>query len=213
VVQGSVRLRSVVSQGCRPIGRPLVVTRAQQNVIEELGGRPALAQFSDLFPTLTPAEQELVRAGLHVGLVTNEYQESFARGDFLVRNVVGADREKGSIAIGDFARVGQTVQFHVRDAGTADADLRELLQAARGATGPGTGGRPPAGALLFTCNGRGSRLFAEPHHDAAAIETLWPQLPVAGFFAQGEIGPVCGHNCLHGFTASVVLVEPAAGKS
>lgn len=204
LVHGPARLRSVVSQGCRPIGRPLVITRAQRNVIEELGGRPALAAFGELFSQLTPAEQELVRGGLHVGRVVNEYQDRFGRGDFLVRNVIGADREAGSLALGDYVRVGQTVQFHVRDAESADVDLRELLAAARdSASGP------PAGALLFTCNGRGTRLFEQPHHDAASIDAVWPHLPVAGFFAQGEIGPVGGRNFLHGFTASVLLVEPA----
>jgi small ligand-binding sensory domain FIST len=201
LIHGPIRLRSVVSQGCRPIGKPMVVTRAQRNIVQELSGKPALAQFSELFPTLSPADQELVRGGLHLGRVINEYQDHFGRGDFLVRNVTGADRESGAFVLGDYVRVGQTVQFHIRDAGTADEDLRELLAAA------GTDGSRPLGALLFTCNGRGARLFDAPHHDAAAIDQQWPGLPVAGFFAQGEIGPVGGRNFLHGFTASVLLVE------
>ena len=210
LVHGQVRLRSVVSQGCRPIGRPLVITKAQRNMLQELSGKPALAQFSELFPTLSPQEQELVRGGLHVGRVVNEYQEHFGRGDFLVRNVVGADRASGALVLGDFVRVGQTVQFHVRDAASADEDLRELLSAARQSETSGSPAKTvqPAGALLFTCNGRGTRLFDAPHHDAAGIAEIWPDLPVAGFFAQGEIGPVGGRNFLHGFTASVLLVEP-----
>lgn len=204
LIHGPVRLRSVVSQGCRPIGRPMVITRAQRNIIEELGGRPALAVFGELFSQLPPAEQDLVRSGLHVGRVVNEYQDHFSRGDFLVRNVIGADREAGTLALGDYVRVGQTVQFHVRDAQSADEDLRELLTAARDSAAGA-----PAGALLFTCNGRGTRLFEQPDHDAGTIDAVWPNLPVAGLFAQGEIGPVGGRNFLHGFTASVLLVEAA----
>ena len=126
---GPRRIRSVVSQGCRPIGRPFIVTKAEANVIRELGGMPALARLQEVFGDLTAAEQQLVRSGLHVGRVLSEYQEHFTRGDFLVRNVIGADPNSGAIAIGDYVRPGQTVQFHIRDAATADEDLglRALL--------------------------------------------------------------------------------------
>lgn len=202
LVHGRVRVRTLVSQGCRPIGRHFVVTKAQQNVIVELSGKPAMQQLSAVYGELSPQEQALVRHGLHVGRVTNEYQAEFRRGDFLVRNVVGADPESGVIAIGDFVRPGQTVQFHLRDAASADEDLRELLVAHAAAHPP-----RPLGGLLFTCNGRGSRLFDAPDHDADALQTAWPELPLAGFFAQGEMGPVGGKNFVHGFTASVALFE------
>jgi small ligand-binding sensory domain FIST len=202
LIHGAIRIRTVVSQGCRPIGRPFVVTKAQHNVISELGGLPALGQFQQLYQALTPEEQQLARQGLHVGQVINEYQERFDRGDFLVRNVQGVDPNSGAITIGDFARVGQTVQFHVRDAATADEDLDALLSLAKQNSAGGC-----AGALVFTCNGRGTRLFDEPNHDAQAIARHWNHLPVAGFFAQGEIGPVGGKNFLHGFTASIALFE------
>jgi small ligand-binding sensory domain FIST len=205
-IDGPVRLRHVVSQGCRPIGKPFVITKAERNVIFELGGRPALVQLQELYGELSEADRQLARGGLHVGRVIDEYREGFARGDFLVRNVQGADTESGAVAIGDFVRAGQTVQFHVRDAQTADEDLHALLSAAR------ESGANSAGALLFTCNGRGTRLFAEPHHDAATLSQYWPNLPVAGFFAQGEIGPIGGKNFVHGFTASIALFEPAASK-
>jgi small ligand-binding sensory domain FIST len=206
LIHGPIRIRTVVSQGCRPIGQPLVVTKAERNVIQELGGRPALAQLQQQFQALTPHEQRLAQKGLHVGQVIDEYRQTFSRGDFLVRNVQGAEADTGAIAIGDWARVGQTVQFHVRDAATADEDLNELLAAAREQSPGGFGG-----GLLFTCNGRGTRLFDEPHHDAAALARLCGQLPVAGFFAQGEIGPVGGKNFLHGFTASIALFERPSG--
>jgi small ligand-binding sensory domain FIST len=202
LLYGATRVRTIVSQGCRPVGRPLVVTKAEQNVLLELGGKPALAQLQEIFGTLSPHEQGLFRHGLHVGQVVNEYQDHFNRGDFLVRNVQGADPKSGAIAVGDYLRVGQTVQFHVRDAGTADEDLDTMLAAARN-----NGSAQALAALLFTCNGRGTRLFDAPDHDAAALAKHWPGLPVAGFFAQGEIGPIGGKNFLHGFTASIALFE------
>ena len=205
VVGGGVRIRPVVSQGCRPIGRPLVITKAEENVIVELGGRPALERLREVYGDLGPADRELVKSSLHVGRVASEYQDHFQRGDFLVRNVVGADPESGVIAVGDLVRTGQTVQFHVRDSKSAHDDLRLLLSRGRTA-------EPPAGALVFTCNGRGTRLFDTPSHDAACLQECLGPVPAAGFFAQGEIGPIGDRNCLHGFTASIALFEAAAGR-
>jgi small ligand-binding sensory domain FIST len=198
MIHGPVRIRAVVSQGCRPSGRHYVITRAEQNIIQELGGRPPLAALEELFASLPPADQLLARQGLHVGRVINEYQDHFDRGDFLVRNCLGADRDTGALAIGDYVRAGQTVQFHVRDAATADEDLRALLAQAK------HDGDAQA-ALLFTCNGRGRRLFDRPDHDAGLLAELLGAVPVAGFFAQGEMGPIGGKNFLHGFTASAAL--------
>jgi len=203
-VGGGVRIRPVVSQGCRPIGRPLVITKAQDNLIVELGGLPALQRLREMYGDLTESDRELVRSSLHVGRAASEYRDTFRRGDFLVRNVLGADPDSGVIAVGDLMRTGQTVQFHVRDAGSADEDMRQLLCGDRPAS-------PPLGALVFTCNGRGSRLFAEPSHDARALQECLGPLPAAGFFAQGEIGPIGGRTFLHGFTASIALFE--AGES
>lgn len=204
LVSGDIRVRTIVSQGCRPIGQHLVITKAHRNVIQELGGRPPLVHLQEIFPTLSPREQQLVQHGLHVGRVINEYQDHFARGDFLVRNVIGADPSSGAVAIGDFVRPGQTVQFHLRDAQAADEDLRELLAA----VGSHSEGRD-RGAILFTCNGRGTRLFDAADHDARAVCDQLGPVALAGFFAQGEIGPIGGRNFLHGFTASVALFEPA----
>ena len=204
-LEGAVRVQAVVSQGCRPVGRPFVVTRAEQNVILELGGGPPLARLREVYESLGAREQALVRRGVHVGLVTNEYRERFGRGDFLVRNCLGADERTGALAIGDYVRAGQTVQFHVRDAETADEDLRQLMAGACGAEA----GRAGA-ALLFTCNGRGTRLFDVPHHDAGVLHELLGGIPTAGFVAQGELGPVGGKNYLHGFTASAALFYEAS---
>jgi small ligand-binding sensory domain FIST len=200
LLQGLPGLRTVVSQGCRPVGRAMVITRGQDNIITELGGKPPLARLQEMWQELDAADRNLVQQGLHLGLVINEYQGAFRRGDFLVRNVVGIDRDTGALAVTDRVRVGQTVQFHVRDAASADDDLRALLRA----DGQEHAGRP-GGALLFTCNGRGTRMFPTPNHDVQALHQEIGAVPVAGFFAQGELGPVTGQNFMHGFTASVVL--------
>jgi small ligand-binding sensory domain FIST len=200
-ISGPIRLQTVVSQGCRPIGRPFVVTKAERNIIAELGGKPALVQLREFFDTLPTREQRLVQRALHVGRVVSEYQERFEQGDFLVRNVVGINAANGAIAIGDYIRPGQTVQFHIRDQEAADAELTQLLAAAARSNC----GATPAGALLFTCNGRGTRMFSQPHHDADAVARAFGPIPLAGFFAQGELGPIGRQNFIHGFTASIGL--------
>ena len=202
LLQGVPGCRSIVSQGCRPIGKPLVVTKARENHILELGGKTPLVHLQHLWNELSARDQDLVQRGLHLGVVINEYQETFQRGDFLVRNVLGIDRNTGALGVADRVRVGQTVQFHVRDAATADEDLRMLLQ-----MDAKLHESPPHGALLFSCNGRGTRLFAQPNHDAGVIQELLGPVPMAGFFAQGELGPVGGQNFIHGFTASVLLFD------
>jgi len=203
LIGGGARIRPVVSQGCRPIGRLLVITKSEENVIVELGGRPALERLREVYGELDPADRELVRSSLHIGRVASEYQDHFQRGDFLVRNVVGADPDSGVIAVGDLVRTGQTIQFHVRDAKSAHDDLAALLahERERGAT--------PIGALVFSCNGRGTRLFSERSHDARCLQDTIGPVPAAGFFAQGEIGPIGRRNCLHGFTASIAIFEAA----
>ena len=203
MLDGPLRATTVVSQGCRPIGHHLIVTKSEGNVIQELGGKPALLQLKSIFDTLATSEQQLVQRGLHLGRVVNEYQDQFTQGDFLVRNVMGIDPDTGSMAVGDFFRPGQTVQFHVRDHRTADEEMRQLLAVVRD-----DAQRSPLAGLLFTCNGRGTRLFPEPHHDAHVIREYLGDIPLAGFFAAGEIGPIGGKNFMHGFTASLVLFEP-----
>jgi small ligand-binding sensory domain FIST len=203
LISGDVTIRTVISQGCRPIGRHLLVTKAETNMIRELGRRPAMEVLQEIFAELDGPDRDRVRRGLHLGRVMNEYQDKFGPGDFLVRNVLGSDGGT-AIAVNDMVRVGQTVQFHVRDAATADEDLRIMLSQI--ATTPEAAS--PAAALLFTCNGRGSRLFDSPHHDISAVHEVLGAVPTAGFFAMGEIGPVGRDNFLHGFTASIALFYP-----
>jgi small ligand-binding sensory domain FIST len=187
----------IVSQGCRPIGRPLVVTKADSLIVQELAGRPAYQRLLDVVQALSPDEVAVINAGgLHLGQVIDEHKAEFHRGDFLIRNVIGADQESGAIKVGDVIEVGTTVQFHLRDAEAADEDLRSLLS-----------GQEADGALLFTCNGRGSRLFDVPDHDAGTAADLLGAPALAGFFCQGEFGPVGGRNFLHGLTASLALFQ------
>lgn len=202
LVHGEVAIRSIVSQGCRPIGEHFVITKAERNVIQQLGGVPAYQRLIEVYATLATHEQEMLRRGLHVGRVVSEYQDTFEQGDFLVRNVMGIDQESGAIVIGDYVRAGQTVQFHVRDADTADGELKQMLAAIKH-----TPKTDPRAALVFTCNGRGTRLFPGPNHDAEAIGDALGNVPLAGFFAAGEMGPVGGKNYLHGFTASIAVFE------
>jgi len=207
VVTGPIATRAFVSQGCRPIGRTYAVTRSEKNVIFELGGEPALRRVEELFAAATPRDQLLMRRGLHVGQAISELKPELLRGDFLIRNVVGIDQDSGAIAIADMVEVGQTVQFQVRDAESAREDLTVALERERASDD-----RPIAGVLLFSCNGRGQAMFGEPSHDIAAVKRAFGNVPVAGFFAAGEFGPVGNRNFLHGFTASMLVVRQAESR-
>lgn len=200
-VPEEVEVVTLVSQGCKPIGKAFTVTKADRNVIVELGGRPPADRVRQLFESLSDQDRHLMSQGLLIGRVIDEYKAEPERGDFLIRSVIGADPRSGALAVGEPVRVGETVKFHVRDAASADEDLVEALASAR----QNLGGRAPSGALLFTCNGRGSRMFSTPSHDASLVTQQLDDLPVAGFFAAGELGPVGGRNFVHGFTASMAL--------
>jgi small ligand-binding sensory domain FIST len=198
-IAGQVAVDIIVSQGCRPVGKPIVVTKAKGNIIQELGGRQALEIVQEMAGELDDEERGLLSAGLLVGTVINEYKARFGRGDFLVRNILGYDKQHGAIAVGDMPRVGQTVQFHVRDAETAHEDLQLLLDGQQLKD-------TPLGACLISCNGRGSRLFKdEATHDVQTIRNRLGEIPLAGFFAAGEIGPIGDESFLHGHTASLAI--------
>jgi small ligand-binding sensory domain FIST len=201
-VGGDVKLASVISQGCTPIGETWTLTRVEQNVIQEIGNRPAYKVLEETFNRLPLAEQKLVQRGnLFIGLVVNEYLEEFHRGDFLIRNLLGADPQSGSIAVGAFPRAGQTMQFQRRSAAAAMEDMDELL----GRAGKQLRGVTIYGACLCSCNGRGQNLFGRPNHDAKSVQDQFGPIGLAGFFCNGEIGPIGEKNFLHGFTASLAL--------
>ena len=189
---------TVVSQGCRPIGRESVITRCEGNVVYELACKPALGRLRREIAALSSEEQALAARGLLAGLVIDENRPDYDTGDFLMRGLLGADEATGALALGDRVRLGQTLRFFVRDATSADADLRQAL-------GAPAGRARPAGALLFTCNGRGRNMFPEPDHDARVVSETLRTDALAGFFCGGEIGPVGGKAFLHGFTATLAV--------
>lgn len=202
-ISGRVRVRPMVSQGCRPIGGPATITRADRNMIFELAGGRPVERINEIWTNASPRERALMQNGLFLGRVADEYKTTdFAAGDFVIRNVVGADAETGVVAVGDVVGVGETVQFHVRDPEAADDALHESL-ANLDVTA--------SGALLFTCNGRGSNMFSEPDHDAAMISKMLGA-PLAGFFANGELGPIGSRNFWHSFTASIALFVDGARR-
>lgn len=224
-LSGPLRVDTIVSQGCRAIGGPMIVTRAKGNMIFELGGRPALAAAKETLEALDDAQRKQLEGGLWLGRAVDASKSRLGRGDFLIRHVVGAEQMSGALAVSDMVRTGQTVQFHLRDGRTAREDLELLLD------GQVLHGRP-AGALVFTCNGRGTRLFGEPHVDAwtfqrafmperggeerakpgSAIEVDRAALvPMAGMFAAGEIGPVGRESHIHGQTACFALFREPGG--
>lgn len=200
-IGGEVALASVISQGCTPIGETWTLTKVEQNFIKEIGNRPAYKVLEETFNKLSPAEQLKSRGNLFVGLATNEYLEDFHRGDFLIRNLLGGDPQTGIVAIGALPRIGQTIQFQRRDAAAATEDLRALLARAK----QELTGKTIYGGCLCSCNGRGKGLFNAPDHDARMVQQELGPLGIAGFFCNGEIGPVGAKSFLHGFTASLAL--------
>ncbi len=192
-------VQPIVSQGCRPVGQPWTITASDGRLLLQLGGRPALDRVNEMIADMSPRDRLCASQGLHLGIAANEQTEQFDRGDFLIRGVLGADRNTGAVAVGALIEVGQTVQLQVRDAESAHEDLVLLLQGSLSEVGA------PQGALLFTCNGRGTRLFAEPNHDASMLNELTNGRGVAGMFCAGELGPIGPVNAVHGFTATVLL--------
>ncbi|MBV8941532.1 MAG: FIST C-terminal domain-containing protein [Solirubrobacterales bacterium] len=196
-----VELLPCVSQGAVPVGPEVTVTGAEGNVIHELAGRPALETVERLIAELPPRERALVAGGLLIGIVVDGGKPEYQQGDFLVRGVIAADTESGRLTVGALVHPGQVIRLHARDARSADEDLRRALRLRMDALG----GSGPAGALVFSCNGRGSAMFGSCNHDAEAVQQELGGAPAAGFFAAGEIGPVGGRSFLHGFTATVAV--------
>jgi len=200
-VAGAIKLASVISQGCTPIGETWTITKTERNLIHQIGNRPAYEVLVETFNNLPASEQKKTRGNLFVGLVINEYLDEFHRGDFLIRNLLGADPKSGSIAVGALPHAGQTMQFQRRDAATASEDMGALLRTAQ----QRLRSTQVLGGCLCCCNGRGQRMFGEPHHDARMVQEQLGPLSLAGFFCNGEIGPVGDRSFLHGYTASLAL--------
>lgn len=195
-LDGDFDFAAIVSQGCKPIGRHAVITRGKGRVIEQIRGRRSREFLKEVLDALPDEDLKLVRNSLLLGRVTREAKDRFERGDFLIRPILRLD--DCGLLVGDEVKVGQTVCFHVRDARTAREDLLELIDRHRGGLA-----ERACGAVLFTCTGRGERLFGEPHHDARLLRAELGEIPIGGFFCGGEIGPIGARPFLHGFTSSV----------
>jgi small ligand-binding sensory domain FIST len=204
VTLDGIEVLPCVSQGAAPFGPELTITAGEENLIHELAGRPALETVERVIGGLPPRERAQAAAGLLIGIVIDGGKPDYEQGDFLVRGVLGADPDTGVVAVGAPVHIGQVVRLHARNAGSADQDLRRALQLRVEALA----GRPPAGALVFSCNGRGRAMFGPCDHDAALVDDQLGGAPAAGFFAAGEIGPVGGRSFLHGFTATVAVFAP-----
>jgi small ligand-binding sensory domain FIST len=200
VLSGNIEVDPVVSQGCRPVGQPLIVTAADNNVVQMLGGRSALTVLNEMFAAASQRDQQLMSRHLFIGRAVSEYVDEFKSGDFLIRSVAGADKDTLSLTVDFAARVGTTVQFHVRDPESADEELRRLLSHAT----------QPVGGLMFSCNGRGTRLYPDNDHDIGIVRNVLGDLPFTGMFCAGEIGPIGGESFIHGQTASLALFRPKA---
>lgn len=198
-MSGNIDFQIAVAQGCRPVGKTYIITRAEQNVLYELAGKPALHVLRELLESLSLKDRTLAEQSLSVGLAMNEQQATFKRGDFLIRNIMGFDPDSGALMVGAVFKVGQTLQFQIRDAETSSEDLKLMLDKMKNADGAAQGG------VLVSCCGRGKNFYGLAHHDARAIQKLKGPLPLTGFFANGEIGPVGPKNYVHGYTSSLVI--------
>ena len=201
---GNIALDALVAQGCRPIGKPLRVTRCDRNILMELDGVPPLNVLRDLYTTLDSRDQGLLQNALFLGLVMDPMKSHFTQGDFLIRNIVGLDTEKGILAVGALLREGQLVQFHLRDKQTSTDDLDQVLSTYLSRAGHDQ----VAGALLFSCLGRGEYLYGRASHDTLLFHKKMGTIPIGGFFCNGEIGPVGGTTYLHGYTSCFALFRP-----
>ncbi len=205
-IAGAVELVTVVSQGCRPFGSRAAVTGVKDRYLIGLRGRPAVDVLAEEIETLDEPEREKIYKALHLGVVMDEHACDPGRGDFLIRNILGIDPRVRALFVGERLRMGQTVQFHLRDADTADEDFRALLSSHQG----DLEGRAPGGGLLFSCCGRGRHFFGAKDHDVELVREVLGAVPLAGFFCNGELGPVAGRHYLHGYTSVLALFRPAA---
>ncbi len=204
---GDLEVETIVAQGCRPIGEPLVVTESEINVISKLGDQTPLEVLRDLFEAAETREKRLIRRSLQIGIIMDRLAQNSSEGEFLIRNVLGADEEDGTLAVGELVQEGQVVQFFVRDAQAADEDLRMMLEEYIENLDEGD---IPASALLFSCIGRGQYLYGSPDHDTSVFTDIVADIPITGFFSNGEIGPLGDQTFLHGYSASFALFKQAS---
>lgn len=197
---GNITLDTIVAQGCRPVGRTFRVSKCKNNVLLELDGKPAVQALYEILEKMSPHEQKLAKFSLFLGVVMDEFKDDFQHGDFLIRNILGLEPSSGALLVGELLRSERTIQFHLRDAETSSEDLRTLLKQYKH-----NHAKAPEGALLFSCLGRGEHLYGIPNHDSDCLKDYFGEVPISGFFCNGEIGPVGGTTFLHGYTSSFGL--------
>lgn len=207
-LSGNISVEAVVAQGCRPIGRTMQVSQAEKNVVLQLDEQPPLEVLQEMVKRLSDADRQLVRTSLFAGMVMDEFKETPEPGDFLIRTIIGIDPRTGALAVGDRLRSGQRLQFHLRDKQTSDEDLHSVLRRYRQKRMEQGLALMPAGAMMFSCLGRGEYLYGEPNHDTQVFEDSLGVTPMGGFFCNGEIGPVGGSTFLHGYTSVFALFNP-----
>lgn len=200
-LSGDIEMYTAVAQGCRPIGEPMFITAIENGAILGLDGRPPLELLNELYVHSSEQDRTLMQHSLFLGFAMRPEDDQPGRGDFLIRNLVGTDNESGAIGVAADLHASQVVQFHLRDAETSAADLNNVLSRTRDSFGD----RPPMGAVLFSCTGRGEGLYGRPGHDSETFHRLLGPTPLGGFFCNGEIGPVAGKTFLHGYTSSFAL--------
>lgn len=201
---GDIDVSSIVAQGCRPVGSPMEVTECRKNLLVELDGVSALEQLERVFHLLDPQDQHLFRSMPMVGIGMDETRETYRQGDFLLRQLMGMDRNQGVLSLGAQLEVGNIVQFHLRDAESSRAELEELLIQ----HGRNHSVDQGEGAVLFSCVGRGEAFFGVPDHDVSVATRYLGGAPIGGFFGAGEIGPVDGRTWLHGYTCAIAIFRP-----
>jgi len=214
-LSGNIVVDTIVAQGCRPIGEPYTVNKGERNVILELTdtdgtSRPPLEFLRDLIQSLSEEDRQLAQNSLFLGVVRDEFKLKLKPGDFLIRNLLGVDPRYGAIAIGDRVRPGQRIQFHLRDAQASALDLETLLSLYQQEK---SGAPPTVGALMFSCLGRGEGLYGIPNFDSELFWQYLDQMPLGGFFCNGEIGPVAGRTFLHGYTSVFGIIRQPSAQS
>ena len=201
---GNITLDTIVAQGCRPIGTPHQIGKCDRNIILEIDEQVPLMLLRDLIASLSEEEKVLAQNSLFVGVAMSEFKQDLQQGDFLTRNILGVDPAAGAIAVGDYLRPGQSIQFHLRDAQTSAQDLEFLLNKYQQQQ---TDKSSPVGALLFSCLGRGEGLYGKPNFDSQLFQRYVKDIPLGGFFCNGEIGPVGDSTFVHGFTSVFAIAR------
>ena len=203
-LSGNVQLDTIVAQGCRPIGEPMNITKCHDTLLEELNGKPPLRILEDLLETLNENDRKLLQTALFVGIEMDPLKDDPGQGDFLIRNLMGVDQKSGALSVGTLLRTGQLVQFHLRDKVMSAEDLNHLLTKHN----EQAKAHPASGALMFSCMGRGQGLYGEADHDSRIFRNKMGDVPIGGFFCNGEIGPVGNATFLHGYTSSFGIFSP-----